>query len=116
MTQEVLDFIIELELAYQERAYLTSKRDMLGAANKDAERFKTTIASLLLGIIEKWYTTVFTEENYCDEETIQKAVDSFNSICNSNVYLNIPLTYSVSISQNFWNDPDIWDDSQTWQD
>jgi len=116
MTQEVLDFIVELELVYQERAYLTSKRDMLGAKNRDAEKFKTMIASLLLTTIETWYTTDFVEDNFCAEETIQKAVDSFNSICNSNVYLNIPLTYSVSISTNFWNDLDIWNDLQPWID
>jgi hypothetical protein len=116
MTQEVLDFIVELELVYQERAYLTSKRDMLGAVNRDAEKFKTMMASILLGIIEKWYTTEFVEDNFCDEVTIQKAVDSFNAICNSNVYLNTPLMYSVSISTNFWNDPSIWDDNQPWID
>jgi len=122
MTQEVLDFIIELEQVFQERSYLTSKRDMLGGKNREAEKAKTMIAAFLLTIIEQWYTTEFTADYLCEETDIQHAVDCFNAICKSNVYLNSTTTYSSSVggvwggTGDFWNDDNIWNDDNVWND
>jgi hypothetical protein len=121
MTNSIDEFTLELEDEINKRTYLTSKWDMLGVRNQ-GEKFKTVIAILIGDIINKWYNTEFTEDNFCEEEDILIALETFNAICKSNVWYDINVvdnlepSYSPISTFHYWNDSLYWDDFTIWED
>lgn len=122
MTNDLSEFLLELENEMNKRTYLNSKWDMLGYKN-NGERFKTIIALSIGDIIYKWYHTDFTgEDNFCDETTIQIALETFNAICKSNVWYGEEVvshsdpSYVPIDPNHYWNDSEYWQDFSLWQD
>jgi hypothetical protein len=121
MTNSLSEFTLELEDEINKRTYLTSKWDMLGVRNQ-GEKFKTIIAILIGDIINKWYNTEFTEDNFCEEEDILIALETFNAICKSNVWYDVNVvnheepTYSPIHATHYWDDDLYWDDFTLWED
>lgn len=114
MEQNVKEFLLKLETAVLNRVYLSSKREMLGTTNRELERFKTSVAVILLTFVEGYYTNT-VGENYATDEEILTFVDTINYICDSSIYLTIPTTYST-VFYHFWNDAEYWDDARLWLD
>lgn len=121
MTNDLSEFLLEVENEMSKRAYLNSKWDMLGYDNP-GEKFKTIVAILLGDIIYKWYNTSFTEDNFCTEEEILIALETFNAICKSNAWYGTEVVQNsdpsyVPVDPNhYWNDSEYWQDFNIWWD